>query len=109
LPVPAASIQQIHSANIPELKTSLFDEFADVFDIHGPLRTMVGAPMKIELMQKAVPLAVNGARPIPIAQREKVKKMLDDMEVISFHRSSNLPTGHIHWLSQNQMENYGIV
>jgi hypothetical protein len=101
-PEPAASIQQIHSANIPELKASLLDEFADVFDFHGPLRTMVGAPMKIKLIQNAVPFAVNGARPIPFAQREEVKKLLDDKggcwkSKVLFHRSSNLPTGHIHW------------
>ena len=45
-PEPAASVQQIHSGNdstnIPELKASLLDEFADVFDFYGPLRTLVG-------------------------------------------------------------------
>ena len=35
--------------------------------------------MKIELQDGAVPYFVNGARPIPFAQRETVKKMLDDM------------------------------
>jgi hypothetical protein len=37
--------------------------------------------MKIELIQNAVPFAVNGARPIPLAQRDEVKKMFDDVEV----------------------------
>ena len=40
---------------------------------------MAGPPLSIELQSDAVPFAVNGARPIPFAQRDAIKKMLDDM------------------------------
>lgn len=56
-------------------------EFADVFELPSDnLPVMAGQPMVIELKEDAVPYAVNGARPIPYAQRDEVKRMLDEME-----------------------------
>lgn len=41
---------------------------------------MVGPEMIIQLQDDAIPYYVNGARPIPFADRPKVKQRLDDYE-----------------------------
>jgi hypothetical protein len=42
------------------------------------LKTMKGPPLKIELKEEAIPYAVHGARLIPYAWRDKVKRIIDD-------------------------------
>ena len=69
----------IHPSQLPAIREKMIAEFVDVFDETGPLKTMNGPPMRIELKPDAIPYAVNGCRPIPFAQREAVKTMLDDM------------------------------
>ena len=64
------------------LKDRLLNEFADVFDGEGPLKTMIGPQMKIELKPGAIAFANSGARPIPFAQRSAVKDILDDMKAL---------------------------
>ena len=66
-------------AEIDGVKKKLLEEFSDVFDRSGPLKTMKGSPMKIELVEGAVPFAVHRPRPIPFAQRDAVKVALDSM------------------------------
>ena len=66
-------------AEIDGVKNKLLEEFSDVFDRSGPLKTMKGSPMKIELVEGAVPFAVHRPRPIPFAQRDAVKVALDSM------------------------------
>lgn len=61
------------------MKAELVAEFSGLFDQSGELKTMNGPPMQIELKEDATPYAVNGARPIPFAQRDEVKRMLDEM------------------------------
>jgi hypothetical protein len=51
--------------------------YADVFDQSGILTKMKGPEMVIELKDDAEPYYVNGARPIPFADRPEVKKLLD--------------------------------
>ena len=51
--------------------------YADVFDQSGILTEMKGPEMVIELKDDAEPYYVNGARPIPFADRPEVKKLLD--------------------------------
>jgi hypothetical protein len=75
-----ASPPPIDMSDIPALEQKLLSDFEDVFDEEGPLKTMAGPPMSIELLPDAVPFAVSGARPIPYALRDRAKKMLDDME-----------------------------
>ncbi len=67
-------------ATITKIRADLLMEYADVFDSGGPLKEMSGPPMRIELQAESIPFCVNGARPIPFAQRDTVKGMLDDME-----------------------------
>ena len=70
----------VEERHIEQTKQDLITEFKNVFDGKGPLPDMKGQPpMVIELNSDPVPYAVNGARPIPFAQRETVKQMLDDM------------------------------
>jgi hypothetical protein len=40
---------------IDDTKWALTSEFSEVFDVSGPLRTMVGPPMHIVLQEDAVP------------------------------------------------------
>ncbi len=63
---------------VAKIRAELLEEFSDVFDSSEQLRTMTGAPMRIELKEDAVPFAVHGARPIPYAWRDEVKQMIDD-------------------------------
>ena len=70
---------EINHDQIPEIRKLLYQEFVDVFDTSGPLRPMTDPPMRIDLNENAIPFAVNGARPIPIAQRGEVKQMLNSM------------------------------
>lgn len=65
--------------SLNQYRQDLIREFRDVFDEGGPLRTMTGPAMKIVLKEDFVPYAVNGARPIPFAQRAEVRRMLDEM------------------------------
>ena len=79
-PNPIARTVNFITTNIPMLRDRLLNEFADVFDGEGPLKTMIGPPIKIQLKPGGIPFAVSGARPIPFAQRSTVKDMLDDIE-----------------------------
>jgi hypothetical protein len=40
---------------IDDTKRAITSEFSDVFDVSGPLRTIVGPPMHIVLQEDAVP------------------------------------------------------
>ena len=92
----APSLQMIHVDDLPAIKEQLLKEFADVFDCNDNLRTMAGPPMSIELQSDAIPFAVNGARPIPFAQRDAVKKMLDDMVAQGVIQPVIQPTDWVH-------------
>jgi hypothetical protein len=48
-----------------------------VFDYSGIITEMKEPEMVIELKDDAEPYYVNGARPIPFADRPEVKKLLD--------------------------------
>ena len=108
----APSLQTIHVDDLSAIKEQLLKEFAivDVFDCNNNLRTMAGSPMFIELQSNAVPSPVNGARSIPFAQRDAVKKMLDDMVGVSSNRLFSQPTGYTHSSSSvNQAERFIFV
>jgi hypothetical protein len=49
-----------------------------VFDYSGIITEMKEPEMVIELKDDAEPYYVNGARPIPFADRPEVKKLLDE-------------------------------
>ena len=93
---PALPPKNSKPSDVSALKEQLLNEFADVFDGAGPLKTMSGPPMIIELLPDAVPYAVPGARPIPFAQREQVKNMLDDMMAQGIIAPISTPTDWIH-------------
>ena len=57
----------------------MLTEFEDVFEDKDQLRVMKGPPMKIHLKNDYEPYRITAARPIPFAQRDKVKKKLEDM------------------------------
>ena len=78
------------------LKAKLLDEFADVFDDSGPLKTMKGPPMSIELVPDTVPFPLSNARPIPISWREDVKKILQDMQLQGIIAPVTEPTDWTH-------------
>ena len=84
-PVPITSdinsvaVPMISDDDIPSLKSKLLKEFLDVLDDQGPLKPMIGPLMSIELVQGYKPLALSNARPIPIAWRDTVKKILEDV------------------------------
>jgi hypothetical protein len=63
---------------IGRIRQDLLKEFADVFDSSTELKTIKGPPMKIELKEDAIPYAVHGARPIPYAWRDEVKRIIND-------------------------------
>ena len=86
----------VDDTKIPKLKAKLLQEFADVFNTEGPLKTMVGEPMKIELYADAIPFSVPGHRPIPFAQREQVREMLEDMVSKNIIASVTEPTDWTH-------------
>ena len=60
-------------------RKQLIEEFQDVFDNTDELKTMVGEPMKIHLLDNAEPFAISTTRTIPVAWREEVKASLDNM------------------------------
>ena len=86
------------SERIHVLKNKLLDEFADVFDDSGPLKTMKGPPMTIELVPDAVPFALPNARAIPILWRDDVKKILQDMQDQNIIAPVTKPTDWTHLL-----------
>lgn len=57
---------------------------------------MKGPPMTIELQENAILISVNGARPIPFAQRDKVKQMLDKMVGQGIIAPVTQPTEWVH-------------
>jgi hypothetical protein len=61
------------------MEKAFIEEFSDVFDQNEELGCMEGPPMVITLTDDAVPYYVNGARPIPFADRPQVKKKLDEL------------------------------
>ena len=61
------------------MEQTFIEEFSDVFDQNEELGCMEGPPMVITLKKDAVPYYVNGARPIPFADRPQVKKKLDEL------------------------------
>ncbi|EFX69814.1 hypothetical protein DAPPUDRAFT_113301 [Daphnia pulex] len=61
-----------------EIKAAVANHFSDVFDQSTGLRCMSGPEMVIQLQEDAIPYYVNGARPIPFADRPEVKQLLDD-------------------------------
>jgi hypothetical protein len=63
----------IDMSDVAAVKQELLIEFANVFDKKGPLKTMSGPLMSIELLPDAVIFAVSGTRPISYPQRGKVK------------------------------------
>jgi hypothetical protein len=66
------------SEQMAEIKAAIVAHYNDVFDQSAGLRSMVGPEMIIQLQDDAVPYYVNGARPIPFADRPEVKQLLDD-------------------------------
>ena len=95
-------------SQIAAIKELLLKEFKDVFDESGPLKTMDGPPMKIDLKPDAVPFSVNGCRPIPFNQQEKVKAMLDDMVTQGIIASVISPTDWVHPLVVFSKPNGGM-
>jgi len=73
-----SQIFAVRTRSADQLKASLLEEFADVFDC-SQLKPMNGPPMDIKLKPDASPTCVHRARPIPYAYREQVKKQLDGM------------------------------
>ena len=61
------------------IRKQLLEEFRDVFDNSGKLKTMAGEPMKIHLAENAEPFAITTTRTIPVAWRDEVKASLDSM------------------------------
>ena len=61
------------------MKDELLEEFKDVFDDGENLKTMAGPPMKIHLKDNSMPSRISTSRPIPFAQRGKVRAKLEDM------------------------------
>ncbi len=100
-PLPPAysigSVSTQHATDsLDQIRKNLIQEFRDVFDEGGPLRTMTGPPMKILLKEDAIPYAVNGARPIPFAQRAEVRRMLDEMVTSAIIAPVTEPTEWAH-------------
>ena len=60
--------------DFPSLKSKLLAEFSDVFDESGPLKTMTGPPMSIELVSVYKPFALSNARPIPLPGATRLSK-----------------------------------
>ena len=61
------------------MEQAFIEEFSDVFDQNEELGCIEGPPTVITLKNDAVPYYVNGARPIPFADRPQVKKKLDEL------------------------------
>lgn len=100
LPVNISSLKEQRTGETLDLETErakLLEEFADVFEQSSDnLPVMAGQPVIIELKEDAVPYAVNGARPIPYAQWEEVKRMLDEMEVNDVVAKVTVPSDWVH-------------
>jgi hypothetical protein len=64
--------------DIQRIEADIVKEFTAVFDQSGSLNFMEGPEMIIELKDDAEPFYVNGARPIPFADRPEVKRLLDE-------------------------------
>ncbi|KZS02059.1 Uncharacterized protein APZ42_001050, partial [Daphnia magna] len=64
--------------DVKRIEEAIADGYADVFDQSGVLKCMEGPEMTIELKDDAEPYHVNGARPIPFADRPEVKRLLDE-------------------------------
>ena len=92
-------------AEIVRIKQQLMSEFSDVFEVKGTLPVMIGPPMEIQLKEGAIPFSVNGARPIPFAQREEVKRALDEMVSCGIIQSVSEPSDWAHPLVVVQKPN----
>ncbi|QQP58215.1 Uncharacterized protein FKW44_003459 [Caligus rogercresseyi] len=80
-------------------KESLLKEYSDVFEGEKHLKVMDGPPMVIHLKPNATPFKVRGPRPIPLPLRERVKKMLDDLESRGIIQKVSKPTEWVHPMS----------
>ena len=80
---PSSILESISGGPTEEQKNSMeqafIEEFSDVFDQNEELGCIEGPPTVITLKNDAVPYYVNGARPIPFADRPQVKKKLDEL------------------------------
>ena len=65
--------------HLDKITKDLLEEFKDVFDTSGSLRTMSGPLMRIELREGVETFSTLRPRPVPFAQRDKVKEALDKM------------------------------
>ena len=81
---------------IDEVKRKLLAEFNDFFDTCGPLQTMAGPAMKIELLPNAKAFTVHRARPIPFVHRDAAKKALDKMVADGVITPVTVPTAWAH-------------
>eukprot|EP00095_Tigriopus_kingsejongensis_P009326 snap_masked-scaffold486_size158769-processed-gene-0.14 protein:Tk09326 transcript:snap_masked-scaffold486_size158769-processed-gene-0.14-mRNA-1 annotation:"hypothetical protein DAPPUDRAFT_258391" len=80
--------------------STLIHEFQDVFDNgENALVPMDGPPMVIELGKAAKPNYVKGPRPIPFANRNKVKEKFDSLEEREVITKVNEPTEWCHGMS----------
>lgn len=86
----------IDSIQIPAINEAMLSVFSDVFDETGPLKQLDGPAMTIELNPDAIPFAVHGCRPIPFAQREPAKILLDDMVAQNIIEPVTEPTDWVH-------------
>lgn len=64
--------------NHKRIKMDFIEEFRDVFDEKN-LKPMTGQPMKIQLVEGAIPFQVRTARRIPVGDEEHLKTQLENM------------------------------
>ena len=99
-----ATVQE-NEADTNYLKSKLIAQFKDVFDDSGPLKTMKGQPMVVELTNDSKPFAIQNARVIPFAYRDQVKQTLDELVAQAIIAPVSEPTDWIHPLVVVPKEN----
>lgn len=87
--VPSVEVRQKH-ANL------LMKTFHSVFEVTKELKTMVGDPMRIVLVEDAVPYALTTPRNIPFAWKDKIKCQLDEMVRKNIIKEVKEPTSWCH-------------